>query len=90
MESECLIKAAVQKSPSRWKSSEFLIYYLIILAACYFTIKEVISISSASHPAYPKYSHLLTTSWFGLKIVIIVMSAIILINDTPFFVLGLE
>ena len=48
---------------SQWKSPEFFIYYGIILSASFFTIKECIEISSANHPAYASYSHLLSSGW---------------------------
>lgn len=79
MEREALIKSEKletfekfnrEPEKSRWKSSEFLIYYVIILLVSYFTIKECIIISSSNHPAFNSYSHLLSDGWlFNLKIV---------------------
>jgi hypothetical protein len=54
----------------KWKSSEFLAYYAIIVAAVYFTVKECIIISLPSHPAHQSYSHLLSKGWlFNFKMV---------------------
>ena len=73
---------------SRWKSSEFFVYYGIILFAAFFTIKECILISLAGHPVYNSYSHLLSDGWlFNLKMVIILM-ILFVFND--FICLGFE
>lgn len=69
METDRLIND-ISYSVAKWKSSEFLLYYGIIVAAVYFTVKECITISLPSHPAHQSYSHLLSKGWlFNLKIV---------------------
>lgn len=69
METERLIKLKSKPTVAQWKSPEFLIYYAIIAAAVYFTVKECVLFSLPSHPVHQSYSHLLSKGWlFNLKI----------------------
>lgn len=92
MESDSLIKrehASITAKPGKslWKSKEFLIFYAIIAVAVYYTLKECFIISSKSHQAYQKYSHLLSNGWlFNSKIVKDEIS----LNILKYFFLGFE
>ncbi|KAE8153418.1 MBOAT, membrane-bound O-acyltransferase family-domain-containing protein [Aspergillus avenaceus] len=56
---------ASNASPSRWRTPEFWVYYVIFAIAVPWMFKTVIEVSQESHPAYSTYSHLLSPGWIA-------------------------
>lgn len=56
---------STEQQQSRWLTLEFLGHYLMIAQATYFGFRCILSMSSADHPSYPKYSSLLTNGWIA-------------------------
>ena len=46
-----------------WRTSEFYAYFTIIFWSCISLITTAYNFSSSEHPAYEKYSHLLSKGW---------------------------
>ncbi|KAB8262655.1 MBOAT, membrane-bound O-acyltransferase family-domain-containing protein [Aspergillus pseudonomiae] len=60
---------ASNAAPSKWRTPEFWVYYVIFLIAVPLMFKTVIEVSQESHPTYPTYSHLLSPGWIvGRKV----------------------
>ncbi|KAE8322394.1 MBOAT, membrane-bound O-acyltransferase family-domain-containing protein [Aspergillus sergii] len=56
---------ASNAAPSKWRTPEFWVYYVIFLIAVPLMFKTVIEVSQESHPTYPTYSHLLSPGWIA-------------------------
>ncbi|KAL2833908.1 MBOAT, membrane-bound O-acyltransferase family-domain-containing protein [Aspergillus cavernicola] len=54
---------STRPSSSRWNTSEFYAYYLILVIGLAMLFKTVADISQEKHPTYTAYSHLLHTGW---------------------------
>ncbi|KAF2129894.1 glycerol:H+ symporter-like protein [Dothidotthia symphoricarpi CBS 119687] len=55
--------------PSRWNTPEFYFYFVVVVVCLFFMMKSVVDVSSASHPNYSKFSHLLSDGWIpGRKV----------------------
>ncbi|KAG1736348.1 MBOAT, membrane-bound O-acyltransferase family-domain-containing protein [Suillus lakei] len=57
------------RPPPRWKTPEFIFYYVVALFAIPFMAWVPIHLSSPSHPNYPYYHHRLSPGWiFGREV----------------------
>lgn len=55
--------------PPRWKTPEFIFYYVVALFAIPLMVWVPIHLSSPSHPNYPYYRHKLSSGWmFGREV----------------------
>ncbi|KAL9604635.1 MAG: hypothetical protein Q9219_000355 [cf. Caloplaca sp. 3 TL-2023] len=62
-------KDRANTQPSRWATTEFFLYYLVIIVAIPLMFKSVYDVSIPSHPTYSKYEHLLSPGWIlGRKV----------------------
>ncbi|OCL12478.1 glycerol:H+ symporter-like protein [Glonium stellatum] len=62
-------KNAEEAQPSKWGTSEFYIYYFVIITVVPFMFKVVYDVSKESHPNYAKFAPLLSEGWIpGRKI----------------------
>ncbi|KAA8644226.1 hypothetical protein EYZ11_004524 [Aspergillus tanneri] len=50
-------------SPSKWRTPEFYVYYLVFLVAVPLMFKAVVEVSQESHPSYSSYADLLSPGW---------------------------
>lgn len=57
------------RPPPRWKTPEFIFYYVVALFAIPFMAWVPVHLSSPSHPNYPYYHHKLSPGWmFGREV----------------------
>ncbi|KAI9792990.1 MAG: glycerol transporter [Piccolia ochrophora] len=54
-------------SPSRWGTSEFLAYYVIVTTAVLWMFKVSYDVSKESHPNFPRYAPRLSPGWIGSR-----------------------
>lgn len=57
----------IPTSPSRWKTTEFYVYYIVIAFALYQMFKAARTISSESHPNYELFGKYLRDGWMSGK-----------------------
>ncbi|KAI9926728.1 hypothetical protein AWENTII_011356 [Aspergillus wentii] len=50
-------------SPSKWRTPEFFIYYVVFIVLVPLMFKTVIDVSQKSHPTYSTYEELLSPGW---------------------------
>ncbi|KZF24373.1 putative glycerol:H+ symporter [Xylona heveae TC161] len=56
-------------SPSRWRTPEFYVYYIVFIIVVPMMFKVTYDVSKESDPNYPKYKHLLSPGWIlGRKV----------------------
>ena len=56
-------------TPSRWRSTEFYIYYLAFLTVPVLMLRAIWQISQPSHPTYPHYQPLLEPGWIPGRLI---------------------
>ncbi|KAH9948606.1 MBOAT-domain-containing protein [Amylocystis lapponica] len=60
---------AAPHPPSRWRTPEFIAYYVIFCAVVPVMVWIPVTLSSTSHPNYPLYNRRLSSGWlFGRKV----------------------
>ncbi|KAI9857851.1 MAG: glycerol transporter [Vezdaea acicularis] len=62
-------QGTTEPSPSRWKTPEFFLYYVVIIVVLPLMFNAAFEVSRASHPNYSTYESLLETGWIlGRKV----------------------